>query len=468
VKADYVGGTNPGDTSAVVNPIDTFGTGRWDYYQTDTFGAGGSLTLLEWDGTQNPGSGPAGRYERAGVNHSGGNPYDFPQFAHQGGYGGHTAAASEVFVHPSDTGNSGGGTETKARLRWTAGAGEAGPATFLGSVRRPSGANSGGQMKVFVDGAEQFDSGVLRGSGAIYNFSTNVHVGSVVDFVFDPVGDNHNDDSMYLSAEIYNGTPPPPPAATPAHRYSFKGNGVDSIGSADLGVIGGASFGPTSLDLPNTTPGGGNNDDQARATGASLTELANTVDTAGDLTIEAWINQDRRQRYSKFFTTGANNTNFITITPAFGGPDTLTAQIDTSEAGGGAAFADSGLQLADGTDYYVAVALDDTNDLMTLYVGEVGGVLHFTSVAMPQSLADIDLTAFSLGSPLFWGDQDWDGKIDELRILDSALTSDQIVAHFAAGPNTIPGQGEVPEPASAFLVLLALAGLGRYARRRKA
>jgi|GEM_PF-3453459 len=460
VKADYKEGTTAGDTSATVNPVDTNGAGRWDYYQTDTFGSSGSESLLEWDGTQNPGSGTNGRYERSGVDHSGGGQYDFPQFSDHGGYG-QTAAPSEVFVHPSDSGNSGGGTETKNLVRWTAGAGEAGTATISGTVRRPSTASSGGQMKVFVDGVEKYDSGVLAGNGLLFSFEADLSVGSEVDYVFDPAG-SHNDDSMYLSTQVYKGTPDS--SGTLKHRYSFSGDGTDSVGTADLGVIGGASFGSSSLDLPNTTPGGGLNDDQAQATGAPLTELADTFETADALTIESWINQDSQQTWAKTFMTGTGQDDFITITPAAGNASnrlTAQVQIDNVEIG-----LDSGVTILDDTDYYVALALDDANDQMSLYVGEVGGELHYTTIAMPQELANLDLTGFSLGSPLFWGGQDWDGQIDEFRIWESALDNGQIAANFAAGPDALPGTA-VPEPTTWVLFAVGMLGFVYHRRRKK-
>lgn len=207
VKDDFGNGVISGDTSATVNPTDTLGTGRWDYFQTDTFGSSGSgsLTLLEWDNTQKPSFGgdpvAPGRYERAGVDHNGGSQFDFPIIADHGGYGS-VANASEILVHPSDSGNSGGGTETKGLVRWTAGAGAEGLGIITGSVRRPSGAASGGQMRIFVDGVELFDSGVLLNASANFVVNASLTNSSVVDFVFDPVSNQHNDDSIYLSADI--------------------------------------------------------------------------------------------------------------------------------------------------------------------------------------------------------------------------------------------------------------------------
>lgn len=202
VKTDYNPGVNAGDTTAITNPNDTFGTGRWDYFQSNSFGAGGSgtLVLLEWDNTQNPGSGANGRYERAGVNHTGGSQFDFVQISDHGGYS-VTGNAAEVFVHPSDTGNNPGG-DTRAVIRWTAGAGEVGTGTITGSVRRPANVTSGGQMKIFVNGTELFASGTLSGSSANFAINAPIAVGSVVDFVFDSVADSHFDDSMYLSSRI--------------------------------------------------------------------------------------------------------------------------------------------------------------------------------------------------------------------------------------------------------------------------
>jgi hypothetical protein len=194
IKGDYVAGTSAGATTATTNP------GGWDYYQTDTLGPSttGSLTLLAWDGTQSPGSGAPGRYERAGASHSGGGN-DFPMVSDHGGYDGYSGYSNELFVHPGDTTFS--GSQFYVLLRWVAGALDAGDATISGYVRRPNSTQSGSRMKIYVDSVEVFDSGTLFGATASFNINRTFTAGSTVDFVFDPVGTLYSD-TNYIAATI--------------------------------------------------------------------------------------------------------------------------------------------------------------------------------------------------------------------------------------------------------------------------
>lgn len=466
VKADYLRGTNPGDTSGTVNPLDTFGTGRWDYYQTDTFGAGGtgSLTLLGWDGTQNPGSGPVGRYERAGVNHSGGNLYDFPMFADQGGFG-QIGLGDEVFVHPSDTGNSGGGADTKVLLRWTAGAGEDGPATIAGRVRRPSPVGSGGQMKVFVDGTQMFDAGVLIGNATAFSFDTNVSVGSVVDFVFDPVSNSHNEDSMYLAASISAFASELLPAL-PRHRYSFSDDASDSIGTADLTLAGGAGVSGGKLVLP----GGGVRVHNAQAQGPALNEIASTINSATAITMEGWFTQEAAQNWAKLMMTGTDTGQYMDITPRRGADGNVSSiSINDIQHGENNVRATGFGALANGVEYYVASLWDTSTDEMTIHIGGVGGTLNTYVAPMGgQLLSDVGIDQFYLGSAVGFGDQDFNGQIDEFRIYDYALSGQQAFSNFRAGPDVL---NVIPEPSTftlAVLALLGLASLGRRARNAPA
>ena len=190
-----------------------------------------------------------------------------------------------------------------------------------------------------------------------------------------------------------------------AHRYSFNGNGVDSIGSADLQVIGGASFQATYLDLNNASPGGGAFDDQALATGAALSELAATIENAGGkaLTFEMWFNQDVAVRFPKVLTAGRDTANFIYINPQIFDQDEVALQVAVE---GVVTYVDTNFQPVIDRQYYVGMVIDDANDMLTLYIGTAGEAVKTYSGAMPQDLAELDITGFSLGSALFFADED--------------------------------------------------------------
>ena len=67
----------------------------------------------------------------------------------------------------------------------------------------------------------------------------------------------------------------------------------------------------------------------------------------------------------------------------------------------------------------------------------------FRSLADSASMGGANLTQLSpteawFGAPVYYGDNNLNGRINELRIWNGALTSAQIAANFALGPNALP------------------------------
>ena len=196
-------------------------------------------------------------------------------------------------------------------------------------------------------------------------------------------------------------------ATTIQHRYSFDADASDSVGTADLTVNGVAAVSAGMLDLP----GGGIRQDNASATGGSLTSLAGTVNGASAISMEVWFTMDAQQDWSKLMALGLNTDTYMDITPRRG---------------------------ADG-------------NIPSIQTWSMGGNL----------MSDLTINEFYLGSAVGWNDGDLFGKIDEFRIYDGGLNDAQIAASFAAGPDTVV----IPEPAS--LLLLGLGGCALALRRRR-
>ncbi len=250
-----------------------------------------------------------------------------------------------------------------------------------------------------------------------------------------------------------------------SHRYSFDGNANDSVGNADLTLNGSAAISGSVLDLP----GGTTRTNNASATGGSLTELASTINSSSAITIEAWFNQDAQTGWAKIFMAG-NSTGeyeYLDITPYRGNTTQLGITINDSSHDEAVLGSQT---LGTDTEHYVAAIWDTTTGYMSITVGQVGGTLTtYTATMGGNTLADIPINEFYLGSAVGFGDPDFNGQIDELRIWKGVLTGDEITRNFEAGPNSI-----VPEPSTVMGMssLLASMGIGaawrriRVARRR--
>ena len=219
------------------------------------------------------------------------------------------------------------------------------------------------------------------------------------------------------------------------HRYSFDSNATDSVGDADLTVIGTTAVAGGALNLP----GGASRTNHATAQGAALTELAATINGATAVTIEAWFNQDTFQNWSKLFMAGlANGNDFMDITPRRNADNFVSSMTirNDGDAGTVAVGGVNGAPLVNNTEYYVAATWDGTQNRMTFRIGAVGGTLNtYTGSMGGRSLASISVGQFFLGSAVFFGDPDFDGQIDEFRIWSGALSEAKVNASFAAGPS---------------------------------
>lgn len=108
---------------------------------------------------------------------------------------------------------------------------------------------------------------------------------------------------------------------------------------------------------------------------------------------------------------------------------------------------------------HVITTYNQATGEVSVYVNGVllGTQTHTSPVGV--NLAAADIGAWNGNSRAF------DGSIDELSIYDYVLSPQQIASHYLAGANEF--DADIPEPATFVLMGLCLAGLRRYARRRK-
>lgn len=249
---------------------------------------------------------------------------------------------------------------------------------------------------------------------------------------------------------------------TLAHRYGFNSDANDQIGTAHLTLNGTASVSGGVLDLPGGSPRTNN----AEAVGGSLTELANTINSASSISIEAWFNQDAATNWAKLMMAGNGTADNMDITPRRGSLGNVPSmQINDSSHAETTNIAGAFGMLSNDTDYYVAAVWSSFHDEMTLTIGPVGGALSTFTVGMAgQQLSDVPITQFFLGSAVTgFGDSDFNGQIDEFRIWNGVLSSTMIAESFAAGPNAL---NIVPEPSGFALAAIALVAGMLVLRRR--
>jgi hypothetical protein len=226
------------------------------------------------------------------------------------------------------------------------------------------------------------------------------------------------------------------------HLYTFNdGTAKDSVATAHGTLMGSASVGLGLLDLP-----GGTNDFVSLP--ASQISINNYVDT----TFEAWFTWHGGGNWQRVFDFGRTNfsgqgRDYIFYTPHSGSGDNRAAITD--DGAGQENVADGGPSLAIGSEYHVAVVVDDASNggtgQLSLYVN---GTLA-DSTNLTHSLSDVSNSLAYLGRSM-WSDPFFNGQIDEFRIHDNALQAADVLDSFQTGPlpldllgldvNTVTGQ----------------------------
>jgi hypothetical protein len=216
------------------------------------------------------------------------------------------------------------------------------------------------------------------------------------------------------------------------HRYSFQGSGgtvIDSVGGANGTVVNGSLAGNGEVvfgdgldqyvDLPN----------------GIIKPLANA-------TLETWVRWGGGGAWQRLFDFGSSDVGegaqgfavtslYLTPLPA-NGPTTML--VGFKRANQDSQFETrvvSGAPLAVGITTHLAIVIDGTRGMMSLYRnGALDG-----SVALQSSLSALNDVNNWLGRSQYASDPAFQGAFDEFRIYRAALTQAQVQASFAAGPN---------------------------------
>jgi hypothetical protein len=254
------------------------------------------------------------------------------------------------------------------------------------------------------------------------------------------------------------------------HRYTFNGNGNDSVGTANATLVNAATNGAQVV-LDN-----GANVASNTATGKYVSLPSSAFPTGpGGLTsfsIEVfynWVGQPGQTWDRLFdFNNGTDTTvtpprQYLFLTPRSGAQPTNVLRYAITQNDPGNEFQVNGTdQSPFGAPAFAALTYDAASTTGTLYVGtgttltQVGQ--NFTTALDPSQLAGI--TNLWIGRSAFNGDPLFNGSIDQFDIFSAARTPAQVQADFLAGP-----VAPVPEPSALALTGAAALGLAVWRRR---
>ncbi|MBN2783665.1 MAG: LamG domain-containing protein, partial [Pontiellaceae bacterium] len=180
----------------------------------------------------------------------------------------------------------------------------------------------------------------------------------------------------------------------------------------------------------------------ARANAAAV-DIANTLAANPSITIEGWFTMNSLQGWSKVWMFGTPNggsepgLSYVDFTPRRGdGSNVPSISLDTVSAtevntSGGSNPA----ILSAGTEYYVAAVYNAGDDTMYFYID---GSLVDSASMNGGNVTQLQATEAWFGAAVYWGDNNLNGSINEVRIWDGPLTSDQIAEHYTLGQDTLP------------------------------
>jgi hypothetical protein len=228
--------------------------------------------------------------------------------------------------------------------------------------------------------------------------------------------------------------------AAPIHLYDLNGNLNDGIGSANGTIFG------TGVTYTTDRFGSANSALNFSASGTTGGYVQAMFSMSGSMTFTMWATRDvpNGTNAGMLFDTGAASSPDLFFPGNCGGAILWNTYDGCSNPVSGTNIA----SLGPGWHHYAVVA--SATNPMRLYID---GALVGTAAQRT-----ISATEFSIG-----GDNNaafyWDGKIDDVRVYNTALTASE-VSDIAAGT-------AVPEPSTLALLGASILGLGRHLRRRE-
>jgi hypothetical protein len=209
------------------------------------------------------------------------------------------------------------------------------------------------------------------------------------------------------------------------HRFSFKSDANDSIGTLTGKLVGPASIANGTLVLKNDNP----------ATPAYVEFSASPLPAGSHTSILIWFTSSNAGSFSRLLNLGDDNGTvanaFIYLTPHTTNGNTriaISANLTATKTFIDAEATD------DGKPHMLAVVID-------------GSQLHlFIDGVEPKPAADLGNNTLDkiarkdnwIGKSPFTADSPLNASIHELRFYDHAMSADEILLNFKAGADTLP------------------------------
>jgi hypothetical protein len=239
------------------------------------------------------------------------------------------------------------------------------------------------------------------------------------------------------------------PSGAAASFYDFKvfGNSGDNVTMAKLPFD--ETSGTTALD----TTGNGWNGTLVGGASHVAGKSGNAVDLSGSsqyvalpsgavsnydkITMAAWVNLDTASNFSRIFDFGSGTSKYMFLTPQNGANGKIRFAVTTNSYSG-EQFIDGTSALPTGGWHHVAVTLNGSTGI--LYVD---GVQVGSNSGMTIKPSDLGVTTQNwIGRSQYAGDPYLDGRVDDFRIYNRALTASE-VTHVMNGQSALPA-AELP------------------------
>jgi fibronectin type 3 domain-containing protein len=230
-------------------------------------------------------------------------------------------------------------------------------------------------------------------------------------------------------------------------RYDFEASLADAVSGFNGTATGAPTYARGRLGVGALTLDGTTSSVRLPVNAASYEEI----------TVAAFVYWNGGNQWQRIFDFGTGTTSYLYLTPRSGSNTTQCA----IRLNNGTEYKVGAPQLASGQWVHLAVTLSANS--LKLYVN---GALAGATNSVPVRPVDIDPTVNYLGKSQFAADPLFNGRIDDLRIYNKALTATEVLDLATPVPETPSGLVASRTQSNVALTWNAAEGAGSYTVKR--